>query len=100
MKPATNEVKVLTVLVERRDNYSEGFYFQSFAYLQKKTGLERGAVCRACRALARKGLAEFARGLWSEDGEPAGSGYGATKQGAAFITSLEAETTCQSAGNS
>jgi hypothetical protein len=75
-----NEAKVLVELASR---YSyEGFGYSGFTPISVETGLDRKAVRRACRSLARKGLAEFGRGLWTEDGEPAGSGYAATKQGA------------------
>ena len=42
---------------------------------------DRARIRRACRSLARKGLAEYMRGLWTEDGEMAGAGYGITKAG-------------------
>lgn len=75
-----NERKVLKAL-----NYNEdGTCFSGFAFLQDETGLDRKAVRRACRSLKRKGLAQFATGLWTEDGEPRGSGYAATKEGAAL----------------
>lgn len=38
------------------------------------------------RSLARKGLAEYVRGLFTEDGEVAGSGYSATYEGALLIS--------------
>lgn len=41
-----------------------------------------------CRSLARKGLAEFGKGLWDDEG-PAGSGYCATKQGRASLASAD-----------
>ena len=75
-----NERKVLGAL-----NFSEdGHCFCGFAWLMEETGLDRKAVRRACRSLKKKGLAQFARGLWNEDGEPCGSGYAATEQGAAL----------------
>lgn len=40
-------------------------------------------VRRSVRSLARKGIAEYRRALWTEDGEPAGSGYGFTPLGLA-----------------
>jgi hypothetical protein len=73
-----NEAKVL---VELADDYRCDFGYRGFAYLTRETGLDRKVVRRACRSLARKGLAQYGRGLWSENGEPAGSGYAATKFG-------------------
>lgn len=75
-----NEASVLTALV---DSYSEfeDFCFMRFSRITEETRLERAVVRRACRSLTRKGLAQFGRGLWTEDGEPAGSGYAATSAG-------------------
>lgn len=73
-----NERKVLGALLEG-EGYG-GFSAFGFRSLVSMTGLERKVVRRACRSLARKGLAEFHKGLWTEDGEPAGSGYSATKK--------------------
>lgn len=76
MRLNENERKVLGELPPWDDSYV------SFAYLSSNTGLDRKAVRRACRSLARKGLAEYGRGLWNDEG-PAGSGYCATKAGVA-----------------
>lgn len=80
MKPinlSVNECKVLDALFEHAG--MEGCY--GFAPLARFTKLERNIVRRCCRSLARKGLTSFERGLWSEGGEPAGSGYGLTREG-------------------
>lgn len=80
-----NEKRVLTVLVAAGDSYL-GFGYLGFAGIGARLEddhsikLDRKAIRRACRSLKRKGLAEFCRGLWTEDGEPAGSGYAATKE--------------------
>jgi hypothetical protein len=68
-----NERKVLAILAEAFDS------------LARQTKLERNIVRRACRSLAKKGLAKFEQTLWNDDG-PAGSGYRATEEGAALIT--------------
>jgi hypothetical protein len=47
----------------------------------RDTDLQRNEVRRIIRHLARKGLAEFHRGLCNEDGEFAGAGYCITKAG-------------------
>lgn len=57
-------------------------YFRDIA---KKTGLEERKVRCAVRSLARKGLTEYVRGLFDDDGMVAGSGYAATYEGAKFI---------------
>lgn len=79
------ETKVLRALVEHGTDYC-GFCFLNFASISDETGFDRKTVRRACRSLTRKGLAEFGKGLWTEDGEPAGSGYCATKSGHAALT--------------
>ena len=83
-----NERKVLDSLIAA-DDYS-GFCYLSFSAIGIPWGLDRKTVRRACRSLKRKGLAEFKAGLWTEDGEPAGSGYAATRAGAEFIKQLQA----------
>lgn len=73
MKLSLINQKVLDVLREE----SGDFGFLNFDRLSSETGFDRKAVRRACRFLARKGLAVYGKGLWTEDGEPAGSGYAA-----------------------
>lgn len=74
-----DEAKVLVALAV---SYAEDFGYISFAVVTRRTRLSRRVVRRACRSLARKGLATFASGLWTEDGTPGGSGYAATEHGA------------------
>lgn len=76
-----HEQKVLVFLAD--EFHGEGYGF-GFASIMQETGLDRRLVRLACRSLKRKGMTEFYRGLWTEDGEPAGSGYGATKAGVQF----------------
>lgn len=78
--------KVLKFLGEE---YSvDGICFMGFDGISQGTGLDRKQVRRSCRFLTRKGLLAFGRGLWTEDGEPIGSGYGATKIGAELAETL------------
>jgi DNA-binding MurR/RpiR family transcriptional regulator len=72
-----NEAKVLALLASG----SEDFGVMSFAEIAHWIRLTRKEIRRACRSLKRKGFAEFYRGCWTEDGVPAGSGYGATAVG-------------------
>ena len=71
------ETQVLAFLATGNEDF--GGY--CFAPIVDHTKLDRAKVRRACRGLKRKGLAEFHRGMWTEDGEPYGSGYSATKEG-------------------
>lgn len=53
--------------------------FDAIAQLTELTDLRE--VRRIVRHLARKGFAEYRRGLWTEDGYVAGAGYCITKAG-------------------
>ena len=46
-------------------------------------------IRRACRRLRRLGLAEYMQGLFTEDGEVAGSGYGITPAGNSYLENLK-----------
>lgn len=72
-----DERKVIDFLADSHD-----FYFYSFATIGTETHLARNQVRSACRSLTDKGLARYERNCWTEDGEPAGAGYGATSIGA------------------
>ncbi len=66
------------------------FAFLNFAGIARRAKaaghtLPREDVRRTVRHLARKGLATFGRGLCTEDGEFAGSGYAITDAGMAAI---------------
>lgn len=63
-----------------------------FAPVERATGFDRKTVRRHVRALARKGFAEYHRGLWNEDGGPAGAGYQITKAGQAALEVKGTET--------
>lgn len=77
------EWKVLKVLAEVYEPDEWGAY--AFKGLAAQTSLEIKEVRRACRSLAKKGLAQYERTLWNEETGPAGAGYRATEEGAALI---------------
>lgn len=88
----TNEILVLKELCnvdtidvedEFRFDEDEALAFPFNALLC--TGLDRKIIRRACRSLARKGLAKCCHGLCDEDGNFRGSGYIATKAGASLM---------------
>lgn len=83
------EIIVLGVLEEIRREY-DSFYL-GFDAIMQRSGLDRETVRLACRSLAKQGLAEYRRGLWTEDGEMAGSGYGCTRKGADLVKSIAPE---------
>lgn len=84
-RPKVNEkeLAILKILAEAYSPDEWGAY--AFASLSRQTKLEVKDVRRACRSLAKKGLAQYERSLWNDDG-PAGAGYRATEEGAAFIS--------------
>lgn len=81
IKLSADERRVLRALHSAWNDYEE-FCYQSFRPLCRRTKLPRNVVRRYCRSLKRKGLTQFERALWTEDGELAGSGYACTRAGA------------------
>ena len=61
----------------------------SFRVIAAEAGIPAKGVRRPVRALARKGLAIYERGLWRWDGGgPAGAGYRLTELGLAEVERL------------
>lgn len=83
MSVSDRELLALKALASAADY--DGFCYLSFAGVAQRSGLDPKHVRRTVRALARKGLAEYGKGLWTDGGEPAGSGYAITKLGHAAI---------------
>ncbi|BBB99426.1 hypothetical protein [Bradyrhizobium elkanii] len=77
------EMKALNALA---GSYGSDFDCLRFSAIARRGDLDPKHVRRSVRALARKGLAEYVRGLWTMDGEPAGSGYRCTAAGFAKAT--------------
>lgn len=59
----------------------DGFNYRGFTVLAKRTMMRRARVRVVTRQLTRKGLAEYAKGLFTEDGQVAGAGYSVTALG-------------------
>lgn len=77
------ELKCLKALHSR---YYDGEpYCVYFRVIAEETELTEHQVRRSVRALARKGLAVYERGLFDEDGMVAGSGYFCTDAGNEFM---------------
>ncbi|WP_439357734.1 hypothetical protein [Bradyrhizobium sp. DASA03007] len=64
--------------------YADDGNYLSFRGIAQRSGLDPSHVRRSVRALARKGLAEFGKGLWCEDG-PRGAGYCCTHDGMTLL---------------
>ena len=74
------EASVLIVLAERGWDECETPYL-SLKTIARKTGLPVEVVRGLVRGLKERGLTSYRRGLWTDDGEPAGSGYAVTRAG-------------------
>lgn len=72
-------------------NHAFGRYetFSHLCVLGDLQLLSRDMVRAICRDLTNRGFARYQRGLFTEDGIPAGSGYGITRRGLAYLTALE-----------
>lgn len=79
----------LSALGSARCAYWEGYL--SFRAIAKRSGIPVTSVRRTVRRLAKKGLAEYGSGLFTEDGEVAGSGYCITPAGLALLQAIDAE---------
>ena len=75
--------------LKAREGTDPDFGYLSFGAIEQRSGLPSHQIRRVTRALARKGLVRYARGLWSDMGEPAGAGYGLTKSGQEYLTKPE-----------
>jgi predicted transcriptional regulator len=82
-KISERESKALSALVDQYEDH-----YACFATIASDANIELSCVRRTVRSLARKGLAEYAKGLWTEDGAPAGSGYRATRLGRDLAATL------------
>lgn len=87
------------------EDTDKDFDVLSFDTIARRSGLARCDVRRTVRDMARRGYTKFYRGCWTDDGTPAGSGYGLTDMGrttmnakmdaaeAALLARLQAEGT-------
>lgn len=87
-----NQLKVLRDLAERYDSWGEGAV-SSFKTMAEELKMDVRHVRLACRALARKKLAEHVKGLVFQHGPSegmlAGSGYACTALGNEVIERME-----------
>lgn len=88
IKVSERERKCLEALADIYHEFDEGTCTY-FSFIAKKTELTIVQVRRSVRALARKGLAEYVRGLMDDDGMLAGSGYCATFAGYELVKKSE-----------
>jgi hypothetical protein len=83
-KLTQNEAMALRAWIDT----DEDFDVLSFAAIHRRSQLPKHLVRRTVRAMGRKGVTQFVRGCWNEDGEPTGSGYGLTETGRALMREI------------
>ena len=71
------ERRILSTLAEA----GEDFAYFNFDSLARRTQIPRRQIRLDVRRMARKGWTLFGRGLWTDEGKPAGSGYCITPAG-------------------
>ena len=81
------EQRILSVLAEADEDYG---YF-GFDSLSRQTQMDRRQVRLDVRRMARKGLTQFGKGLWTDEGGLAGSGYAITESGRKALAGGEAK---------
>lgn len=69
--------------------------FSNFTTIASDSEVDRKAIRRIVRRLARGGLTQYARGLTNEDGEMAGAGYAITRAGYAALGPSDAPSTTE-----
>lgn len=80
------------ILRRMADPHAAFGYFETFYSLRALVDpslLSRDMAGAICRSLKDRGFARYQRGLFTEDGETAGSGYGITRKGLAYLMALE-----------
>jgi RIO-like serine/threonine protein kinase len=87
LTPAAREQKILNALGDCCDDFS----YMNFDSLSRRTRIERRQVSIDVRRMARKGLTQYGKGLWTDDGEMAGSGYAITDAGRAALSASKVQ---------
>jgi hypothetical protein len=82
-----NEVqqKLLKNLYEQNSHADEGWCFGYASITDDLDGVERKELTKNMRRLRKLELALYQRGLFTEDGEVAGSGFSITEEGKAWV---------------
>lgn len=75
------------------ENTPSGYDFWAFSLSNFVGGpITKDMAGAICRNLRNRGFVTFERGLFSEDGMPAGSGYAITKAGRDYLKTLIPES--------
>lgn len=81
---AAIETGVLNVLFELPEGYC-----YNLRHLSEALGVHREYIRAACHALRERRLVTYQRGIWTEDGRPAGTGYMLTEAGVKALAAAE-----------
>lgn len=82
---SANEKQAMTAWMGCDEDYG----YLSFSGVAARSSLAPNLVRRTVRALARKQMLKFGKGLWSDEGEMRGSGYGLTSAGQSYVERLD-----------
>lgn len=86
---AALDLHVLQIMQEQCDSWyaptEVAFSLRAFI---AEPWITREIVRGVCRSLTDRGYAVYRRGLWTDDGEPGGAGYGITDKGVAYLKEL------------
>lgn len=86
---AALDLHVLQIMQERSDGWYDptevAFSLRSFV---AEPWITRDIARGVCRSLTDRGYAVYRRGLWTDDGQVAGAGYGITHKGVAYLKEL------------
>jgi hypothetical protein len=81
---STTETKVFKAWSET----DRDFGYLTFEATAQYSGIAKHRIRRAVRAIARKGLLQFGKGLWTDEGALYGSGYGLTDAGREYLNTI------------
>jgi hypothetical protein len=87
LRISQRERTLLTAMQKHTHDLGWGWSFQGLSHI---SDLPLGQIRRTVRSLARKGLAQFQRVMWAENGQPVGAGYALTPEGRQFGKEWEA----------
>lgn len=80
--------KAETEVFKAWDGVPHDFGYLSFRSAAERSGVEHCKIRRAVRAISRKGLLQFEKGLWNDDGSLYGAGYGLTDAGREYLEKI------------
>lgn len=84
---------VLQIMEECRDrSYGRHEYAFPLRCFADDPWITKEMARAICRSLTDRGFAFYMRGLFDDDGNPGGAGYGITDKGAAYLGELLSES--------